>query len=64
MWEVRQRGIRYCQCGLFRDAVNLAAMREDRTIHRMVPPIEPETIDVSAEDLGHELRLKPQLILD
>lgn len=62
MWEVRQRGVRHCQCGSLDDAVKLAAMRPDRTIHKVLPPLEPTTVDVWAEDLGRELRLKPQII--
>jgi hypothetical protein len=39
-------------------------MHPGRTVHLIVPPIEPETIDISAEDLGQELRLRGQIILD
>jgi len=64
MWEVRQNGIRYCHCGLLADAVRVAAFGRGRTIHKVLPPVEPETVNVSAEDLGRELCLKPQLILE
>ena len=64
MWEVRQRGVRHCQCGSFKDAYFIASMRQDRTLHRVLPPIEPETVDVSAEDLGPDPALRPQIILN
>ena len=63
MYEVRQNGISYCQCGLRHRAEEIALMRPGRTVHLIVPPIEPETIDISAENLGHERRLPSQLIL-
>ncbi len=64
MFEVRQYGVRYCQCGLRHRADEIASMHPGRTVHLIVPPIEPETIDISAEDLGQELRLRGQFILD
>ncbi len=64
VYEVRQYGVRYCQCGLRQKAEEIASLHSGRTVHVVVPPIEPETIDISAEDLGHELRLRGQLILD
>ena len=64
VFEVRQYGVRYCQCGLRYKAEEIASMHSGRTVHKVVPPIEPETIDIFAEDLGQELSLQGQLILD
>ena len=34
-----------------------------RTLHEMTPLVGPETVEVSAEDMGKELTLEPQLVL-
>ena len=53
VFEVRQYGVRYCQCGLRDKADEIASMHPGRTVHLIVPPIEPETIDISAEISSH-----------
>ena len=63
-WEVRQDGHRYSHCTSLRDAHMLVKMSPTRrTLHEMTPLVGPETVEISSEDMGRELVLEPQLIL-
>ncbi len=63
-WEVRQDGHRYAHCTFLRDAHNLVTWSPARrTLHEMTPLVGPETVEVSSEDMGRELSLEPQLVL-
>ena len=61
----RADGTPYCQCGGEHDAWNLCTLSGNRGYYYESVPLKmPVQVDIAAEDLGPELQLEGQKMLD